>query len=83
MRKHLMLALAVMLGLSTAEIALADDTSGSAPAAGGSSQTEAKPKRERRLGKRLGKLKNRFHRKKAGDAGNTGANPASGSAPQQ
>lgn len=81
-----MLALVLMLGLSTAEIALADDTSGSAPAAGNSNQAEAKPKRERRLGKRLGKLRSRFHRKKAGGAAGASGNASgsgTGSAPQQ
>lgn len=82
MRKHLMLALALMLGLSSAEFALADDTSGSAPAAGSSNSgsTEAKPKKERRLGKRLGKLRDRLHRKKSTDGA---AKSGTGAAPQQ
>ncbi len=74
--KHIMLALALLMGLSSAEIAFADDTA--APAAG--TQTKA-PTRTHRLGKRLRKLGGRLHRKKAPAAAAPSGTAPSGTAP--
>jgi hypothetical protein len=80
---NLLLALTTLCGLSFADAAIAQDSAaGGAPAAGGSTQAApaSKPKRQRRLGKRLRNLRNRMHKKKA--AGNGGAAPAQAT-PQQ
>lgn len=88
MSKNLVLALSLMLGLSTCSIALADDQTSGAAASGDKSAADGsstKPKRKHRLGKRLGKrlsnLKNRMHKganKSAApaDAAPTGGAPA-------
>ncbi|MBX9688174.1 MAG: hypothetical protein K2X27_15810 [Candidatus Obscuribacterales bacterium] len=77
-RKGLFLALSMVLSLFSLDAAQAQ---GDTPAAGtdsASGQSAAAPKegRKRRLGKRLGNLKNRLHRKKNGEASNSTAAPA-------
>jgi hypothetical protein len=67
---NILLASSMVLGFGAFDLAIAEGES--APAASNQAAPTGKPRLHRRLGKRLGQLRNRFHRRKAAPAAPAG-----------